>query len=140
MGSTTDSTAHLEAANLPDAVRPADVADVAAAATAAAAAAAAGDDYSHDYGHDEKSMARDHAVKDDVVVVVGDDPEWGAAERRYMRRLNWIILPTISLLYFFEYLDRGNVAVSARARRDDPSAGCVSSCTTWYNLVQPCTT
>ena len=32
-------------------------------------------------------------------------------ERRYMRRLNTIILPTISALYFFEYLDRGNVAV-----------------------------
>src|SRR6266566_238506 len=38
-----------------------------------------------------------------------DDPE---AHRRYMRKLNFIILPTISLLYFFEYLDRGNVAVS----------------------------
>ena len=33
-------------------------------------------------------------------------------ERRYMRRLDMIILPTISSLYFFEYLDRGNVAVS----------------------------
>jgi hypothetical protein len=32
-------------------------------------------------------------------------------ERKYMRRLNIIILPTISALYFFEYLDRGNVAV-----------------------------
>ncbi len=41
-----------------------------------------------------------------------DDPERAAAEKRYMRRLNSIILPTISLLYFFEYLDRGNVAVS----------------------------
>jgi hypothetical protein len=32
-------------------------------------------------------------------------------ERRYMRRLNLIVLPTISALYLFEYLDRGNVAV-----------------------------
>jgi|SRR3569833_61072 len=40
-----------------------------------------------------------------------DGPEWAAARKRYMRKLNFIILPTISLLYFFEYLDRGNVAV-----------------------------
>ena len=33
-------------------------------------------------------------------------------ERRYMWRLNYLVLPTISALYFFEYLDRGNVAVS----------------------------
>ena len=33
-------------------------------------------------------------------------------EKRYMRRLNKLILPTISALYFFEYLDRGNVGVS----------------------------
>ncbi len=42
------------------------------------------------------------------------DPERSAAERRYIRRLDWIILPTISSLYFFEYLDRGNVAVGSR--------------------------
>lgn len=33
-------------------------------------------------------------------------------EKQYMRRLNYLILPTISALYFFEYLDRGNIAVS----------------------------
>lgn len=38
-------------------------------------------------------------------------PVHTAAEKRYLRKLNFIILPTISLLYFFEYLDRGNVAV-----------------------------
>lgn len=38
-----------------------------------------------------------------------------AQKKRYLRKLNWIILPTISLLYFFEYLDRGNVAVSGTA-------------------------
>ena len=37
-------------------------------------------------------------------------------ERRYMRRLNIIVLPTISALYFFEYLDRGNVAVRSCSR------------------------
>ena len=33
------------------------------------------------------------------------------AEREYMKKLNLIVLPTISALYFFEYLDRGNIAV-----------------------------
>ncbi|KAF5855678.1 hypothetical protein ETB97_008613 [Aspergillus alliaceus] len=31
-------------------------------------------------------------------------------ENRYLRKLDYIILPTISALYFFEYLDRGNIA------------------------------
>ncbi|KAF2756434.1 MFS general substrate transporter [Pseudovirgaria hyperparasitica] len=30
--------------------------------------------------------------------------------KKYMRRLDRIILPAISILYFFEYLDRGNIA------------------------------
>jgi len=34
------------------------------------------------------------------------------AQKRYLRRLDLIILPAISALYFFEYLDRGNIAVS----------------------------
>ena len=38
--------------------------------------------------------------------------ELQAAETAYLRRLNYIVLPTISACYFFEYLDRGNVAVS----------------------------
>jgi hypothetical protein len=41
----------------------------------------------------------------------GADNENAVAEKRYLRRLDWIILPAISTLYFFEYLDRGNVAV-----------------------------
>jgi hypothetical protein len=40
-----------------------------------------------------------------------EDPEWIAAQKSYFRKLDWIILPMISLLYFFEYLDRGNIAV-----------------------------
>lgn len=39
-----------------------------------------------------------------------NDPAWTQAQRRYLRKLNSIILPAISVLYFFEYLDRGNVA------------------------------
>lgn len=40
-----------------------------------------------------------------------DDVETRKYERAYMWKLDCIICPTISLLYFFEYLDRGNVAV-----------------------------
>jgi hypothetical protein len=40
-----------------------------------------------------------------------DDPEWRKAQKKYLRKLDFIILPTISALYFFEYLDRGNAAV-----------------------------
>ena len=40
-----------------------------------------------------------------------DSPEWINAQKRYLRKLDLVILPTISALYFFEYLDRGNVAV-----------------------------
>lgn len=35
-----------------------------------------------------------------------------AAQKKYLRKLDLIILPAISILYFFEYLDRGNIAVS----------------------------
>ena len=42
-----------------------------------------------------------------------DDPDARKYERRYLRKLDMIILPTVSGLYFFEYLDRGNVAVSS---------------------------
>ncbi|OAK96736.1 MFS general substrate transporter [Phaeosphaeriaceae sp. SRC1lsM3a] len=39
-----------------------------------------------------------------------DDPEWVNKQKRYLRKLDFILMPTISLLYFFEYLDRGNIA------------------------------
>jgi hypothetical protein len=41
-----------------------------------------------------------------------DDPEWIKKQKKYLRKLDLILMPTISLLYFFEYLDRGNIAVS----------------------------
>lgn len=50
-----------------------------------------------------------------------DDPEWITAQKQYLRKLDFIILPTISLLYFFEYLDRGNVAVSMSGPGLEPS-------------------
>jgi hypothetical protein len=40
------------------------------------------------------------------------DAEYFKAQKKYLQKLDYIILPTISTLYFFEYLDRGNVAVS----------------------------
>lgn len=41
-----------------------------------------------------------------------EDPDWIRAQKKYLRKLDFIILPTISSFYFFEYLDRGNIAVS----------------------------
>lgn len=41
---------------------------------------------------------------------VRQDEEWIKAQKRYLRKLDGILLPAVSLLYFFEYLDRGNVA------------------------------
>ena len=40
-----------------------------------------------------------------------DNPETREAERKYIWKLDLIVLPTISALYFFEYIDRGNIAV-----------------------------
>ena len=42
----------------------------------------------------------------------------GAEERRYLRKLDAIILPMIALLYFFEYIDRSNIAVCVVIRSD----------------------
>lgn len=39
-----------------------------------------------------------------------NDEEWTKAQKRYLWKLDCILLPAVSLLYFFEYLDRGNVA------------------------------
>jgi hypothetical protein len=41
---------------------------------------------------------------------VRQDEEWIKAQKKYLRKLDGILLPAVSLLYFFEYLDRGNVA------------------------------
>ena len=47
------------------------------------------------------------------------DPEWIKAQKSFLRKLDFIILPTISALYFIEYLDRGNIAVSHIRRSRD---------------------
>lgn len=55
------------------------------------------------------------------------DPEWIEAQKLYLWKLDCIILPVVSFLYFFEYLDRGNVANAKLYGLDDghdtPSQG-----------------
>jgi hypothetical protein len=46
-----------------------------------------------------------------------EDPEWIQSQKAYLRKLDFIILPVISAFYFFEYLDRGNIAVSCHRPR-----------------------
>ena len=36
--------------------------------------------------------------------------EYRAAERKILRKLDFTLMPTIWLLYFFNYLDRNNIA------------------------------
>jgi hypothetical protein len=39
-----------------------------------------------------------------------DSPEWKAAERRVVRKLDMTLLPIVWVLYMFNYLDRNNIA------------------------------
>ncbi len=73
-----------------------------------------------DIDHVEHSRpdAEAHSPKEDYAgeevqkgAAMLQDPAWIDAQKRYVRKLDTIILPAITLLYFFEYLDRGNVAV-----------------------------
>ena len=73
-------------------------------------------DHKAETGHfevDERGQAEGHDYAPDEIqknVQSLEDPEVARAYKSYMRKLDLIILPTITLLYFFEYLDRGNVA------------------------------
>ncbi len=65
-------------------------------------------------GHQQDYLEKsDDYAPDDIQKAARqlEDPEWIKAQRRYLWKLDSIILPAISVLYFFEYLDRGNVAV-----------------------------
>jgi hypothetical protein len=53
---------------------------------------------------------------------LGDDPERIENQNKYLRKLDMILMPTISLPYFFEYLDRGNIAVGSIPSRLRPCA------------------
>lgn len=37
-------------------------------------------------------------------------PEWKAAERRVVRKLDLTLMPMVWILYMFNYLDRNNIA------------------------------
>jgi hypothetical protein len=69
--------------------------------------------YDMDIASDHETKPNDYAPAE-IQQEVGNlnDPGWAIQQKRYLRKLDWIILPMISLLYFFEYLDRGNIAVS----------------------------
>lgn len=61
--------------------------------------------------NDDKAGYVDPETQKETDWVLDGSEEARKIEKRYMRRLNYLILPTISALYFFEYLDRGNIAV-----------------------------
>ncbi|KAL6408708.1 major facilitator superfamily transporter [Ilyonectria robusta] len=39
-----------------------------------------------------------------------ESPEWKAAERRVVRKLDMTLMPMVWILYMFNYLDRNNIA------------------------------
>lgn len=84
----------------------------------AAAAAENADASSMEKAGDDQISAAAAAAADDAgqepakQAMRLDDPDWAAAHKRYLWKLDLTILPMISCLYFFEYLDRGNAAVS----------------------------
>lgn len=70
------------------------------------------DEVAHVESRQKDTQANDYAPPDVQKAAHRlDDPEWILAQKRYLRKLDLIILPMISTLYFFEYLDRGNIAV-----------------------------
>ena len=38
------------------------------------------------------------------------DPEWRRKEKKLVRRLDMTLMPTVWILYLFNYLDRNNIA------------------------------
>jgi MFS family permease len=70
------------------------------------------DDVSRVESRQEYTQTNDYASQDIQKVAHRlDDTEFFLAQKRYLRKLDLTILPMISTLYFFEYLDRGNIAV-----------------------------
>ncbi|USP74360.1 major facilitator superfamily transporter [Curvularia clavata] len=68
--------------------------------------------------HNEKSMeAAEHKeVSIDGNLGHNESPEWKAAERRLVRKLDLTLMPIVWILYMFNYLDRNNIA---QARLDN---------------------
>ena len=44
-----------------------------------------------------------------------ESPEWKAAERRLVRKLDLTLMPIVWILYMFNYLDRNNIALVPRS-------------------------
>ena len=44
-----------------------------------------------------------------------ESPEWRAAERRLVRKLDLTLMPIVWILYMFNYLDRNNIASVIRS-------------------------
>lgn len=58
----------------------------------------------------EKTQLDNTLEEVEKAVPIRTDEEWIKAQKGYLRKLDGILLPAMSLMYFFEYLDRGNVA------------------------------
>lgn len=58
-----------------------------------------GDDADSPVTHDPESSFGHH-----------ESPEWKAAERKIVRKLDMTLLPMVWVLYMFNYLDRNNIA------------------------------
>ena len=67
-------------------------------------------DSQDEYAEVESKGYADPSIQNQTQEIL-NSPDSRAIERQYLRKLDLIILPTVSALYFFEYLDRGNIAV-----------------------------
>jgi hypothetical protein len=78
----------------------------------------------------EATMLKEDRIFEDAQksADLADDPEWILAQKRYLRKLDLTILPMLSTLYFFEYLDRGNIAVSQSLRHLHWSTSAEKTC------------
>ena len=51
-----------------------------------------------------------HSKLDAAVDDPRNDPEWQAAQKRLVRKLDMTLIPMVWVLYMFNYLDRNNIA------------------------------
>lgn len=67
--------------------------------------------YEHADAIDEKHQRHDANQKlGDVEQSLLNDPEYRAKEKKLVRRLDMTLMPTVWVLYMFNYLDRNNIA------------------------------
>ena len=62
----------------------------------------------------EESLAKDAKLYtdkvDDVEIDPAIDPEYRKKEKKLVRKLDMTLMPMVWILYFFNYLDRNNIA------------------------------